>query len=196
MVHENAITGKGGLWEHEAFGGETEEECTSRLFMINEREQQKYTKKKQYGRRCCKCCFYRMFFGESLCLQAGGYDTNSGLMVEFTLKRQLLISMWKNISLIKGKAGKIKHKEFTILCLSIHIYFIHIYAWKCNAKMECVITPDEAYSKYRLSKIYDNLHFENAWKRFRRNLRMYSVIVFDQNVIGIAGSKKSKKHGQ
>lgn len=62
--------------------------------------------------------------------------------------------------------------------------------------MECVITPDEAYSKYRLSKIYDNLHFESAWKRFRRNVCMYSVIVFDQNIIGIEGSKKSKKHGQ
>jgi len=69
-----------------------------------------------------------VFFGESLCLQAGEYDINSGTMVELTLKRQLPMPMWKSISLIKGRVEKVKHKEFTILCLSIHIYFIHIYA--------------------------------------------------------------------
>lgn len=110
-----------------------------------------------------KYCFYRVFFGESLYLQARGYDTNSGTVVEFTPRRQLLLMpMWKSISLIKGRVEKIKQKEFAILYLSSHIYFIHIYAWNCNAKMECVIIPDEAYSKYRLSKMYGNLHFESA----------------------------------
>lgn len=82
-------------------------------------------------------------------------------MVEFTLKRQFLL-LWNSISLIKGGVEKIKYEEFTILCLYIHIYFIHIYAWKCNMKTECVIIPDEAYIKYRLSKTYENLQFERS----------------------------------
>jgi len=40
--------------------------------------------------------------------------------------------------------------------------------------MECVIIPDEAYSKYRVSKIYDNLSFLKLVEGFQEKWMYFS----------------------